>query len=86
MVMKIHIMVFWVVMPYSDMVGYQCFGGPCCLHLKITTWSHNPEDLDFSSAYCTVYHSTYPDETSVDFALVFLLFCRSNMSMQCDSQ
>jgi len=25
-------MVVWVVMPYSDVVGYQCFRGPCCLH------------------------------------------------------
>jgi hypothetical protein len=24
---------FWVVMPCSDVVGYQHFGGPCCLHL-----------------------------------------------------
>jgi len=26
--------VFWVVMPCSIAVGYQCFGGPCCLHLQ----------------------------------------------------
>jgi len=26
-------MVFWVMMLYSDVVGYQCFGGPCCLNL-----------------------------------------------------
>jgi len=25
--------VFWIVMLYSD-VGYQCFGGLCCLHLQ----------------------------------------------------
>jgi hypothetical protein len=34
MVMKIQDVVFWVVMPCSDVVGYQCFGGPCCLHLQ----------------------------------------------------
>jgi len=26
--MKIHVVVFWVV------VGYQRFGGPCCFHLQ----------------------------------------------------
>jgi len=31
--MKIQIVVFWVVMPCSDVVGYRRFGGPCCLHL-----------------------------------------------------
>jgi len=25
--------VFWVLMPHSDVVGYQYFGGLCCLHL-----------------------------------------------------
>jgi len=25
---------FWVVMPCSVVVGYQRFGGPCCLRLK----------------------------------------------------
>jgi len=26
--------IFWVVTPCSDVVGYQCFGRPCCLHLQ----------------------------------------------------
>jgi len=26
--------VFWVVTPYSIVVGYQHFRGPCCLHLQ----------------------------------------------------
>jgi hypothetical protein len=26
--------VFWVVTPSSVVVGYQRFGGPCCLHLQ----------------------------------------------------
>jgi hypothetical protein len=25
---------FWVVVPCSVVVGYQCFRGPCCLHLQ----------------------------------------------------
>jgi hypothetical protein len=35
--MKIQIVIFWVVTPCSNMVGYQRFGGPCCFHLQITT-------------------------------------------------
>jgi len=31
--LKIQI-VFWVVTPCSDVVGYQRYGGPCCLHLQ----------------------------------------------------
>jgi hypothetical protein len=30
---SIHIEVFWIVTPYSDVVGYQRLGGLCCLHL-----------------------------------------------------
>jgi hypothetical protein len=26
--------VLWVVVPCSSIEGYQCFGGPCCLHLQ----------------------------------------------------
>jgi hypothetical protein len=32
--MKICVEVFWVVTPYNDVVEYQCFGGPWCLHLQ----------------------------------------------------
>jgi hypothetical protein len=32
--MKIQVIDIRVVMPYSDMVGYQHFGGPSCLHLQ----------------------------------------------------
>jgi hypothetical protein len=31
---RFYAVVFWVMTPYSDMVGYQCFRGPCCFHLK----------------------------------------------------
>jgi len=31
---KILVAVFWVATPRSDEVGYQSFGGPCCLHLQ----------------------------------------------------
>jgi hypothetical protein len=30
----IHIIIFWIVMLYSDVVGYHHFGVPCCLHLE----------------------------------------------------
>jgi len=32
--MKIQFMVFWVMTPCSDVVGYQNFGGSCCLHIQ----------------------------------------------------
>jgi hypothetical protein len=32
-VMKIQVVVFCFLMPCSDVVGYQRFGGSCCLHL-----------------------------------------------------
>jgi hypothetical protein len=32
--MRIQGVVFWIVKLCTDMVGYQHFGGPCCLHLQ----------------------------------------------------
>jgi len=32
--MKIQVMVSWVLTLCSDVVGYQCFRGPCCFHLQ----------------------------------------------------
>jgi hypothetical protein len=32
--LSIQVMVFWVVMLCCVVVGYQRFGGPCCLHLQ----------------------------------------------------
>jgi len=53
MAVRIQVVVFCVVMPCSDVVAYQHFGGPSCLHLHpedegslvfhITTWCHKPE-------------------------------------------
>jgi len=40
MVIKIQVVVFWVVTPCSDVVGYQCSGGPSCLQLQGEEWSH----------------------------------------------
>jgi len=33
-VVNIQVKDFWVVTLCSDMVGYQLFRGPCCLHLQ----------------------------------------------------
>jgi hypothetical protein len=35
MAMKTRVMVFWVVMPYSDVVGYQRFRGPYCIFFTL---------------------------------------------------
>jgi hypothetical protein len=40
-VVMIQIEVFWVVTPYSDVVGYRRFGRLCCLHHHFI-----PEDRD----------------------------------------
>jgi len=37
--------IFWAVKPCSVMVGYQRFGGPCCLHLQGEVNSHRLEDF-----------------------------------------
>jgi hypothetical protein len=58
--MNIQLTVFWAVTLGGDVVEYQHFGGPCCLHLEdevthftsskalvsyhIIIWHHNPED------------------------------------------
>jgi len=60
-VAKIELTVFWVVALCSVVVEYQCFKGPCCLHLQgsarwsseifvsndDTPWCNNPENHDF---------------------------------------
>jgi len=43
-VIKIQIVVFWVVTPCSDVVGYKDFGRSCCLHPQDDVT--NQEDLN----------------------------------------
>jgi hypothetical protein len=53
---QIHVMAFWIWIPYNDELGCQRFGVPCCLHFQvegrmvgayyILTRRHIPEDLD----------------------------------------
>jgi hypothetical protein len=40
--------VFWVVTPCSDVIRYERFGGPCCLHLQGEVWPHLSNSLRFS--------------------------------------
>jgi hypothetical protein len=36
LIFQVQVEDFWVVTPCNDVVGYQRFEGPCCLHLQ--TW------------------------------------------------
>jgi len=72
---KIQVEVIWVVTPCSDMVGYERFGGPCCLHLqgedggskvlRNTTRFHNSEGLglNMNCTKTTLYHEFSKDVT-----------------------
>jgi hypothetical protein len=51
---KIQVEVFWVVTPCSVVVGYQCFRGPCCLHLHFTI----KMEAARSSETMVSYHNT----------------------------
>jgi hypothetical protein len=31
----IQVVIFWVMIPCSDVVGHQCFRHPCCLHMQV---------------------------------------------------
>lgn len=46
---SLHVVVFWVMTPCSDMVGQQCFRGPCFLHLQ-------GEDTQSESKSLTGFH------------------------------
>jgi hypothetical protein len=69
---KIEVEFFWLVTLCNVVLGYQRFGGPCCLHLQgeevawtsemlvsyhITTRHYNPEELDLkANQICVPYH------------------------------
>jgi hypothetical protein len=52
--MKIQVMGFWVVMPCSDLVKYQHFREPCCLHFQV----HFTPEIGWSSEALVSYHIT----------------------------
>jgi hypothetical protein len=54
MVVKIQVKVFWVVMPFSTVVGYHYFGIPCYLHLHFTL----KMEAASSSEMLVSYHNT----------------------------
>jgi len=37
-----HVVDFWVTIPSSGVVGYQRFGGQCCLHVVVVFWVVTP--------------------------------------------
>jgi hypothetical protein len=45
-VVKNQVKAFWVVMPSSVVVGYQCFRGPCCLHLQVEVTGYWKNSID----------------------------------------
>jgi hypothetical protein len=73
MAVKIQVKVFWIGIPCSVVVEYQCFGGPCCLLLqgevKMGTVLSS-ETLVFNNI--TWYHS--PED--LNFYLRLLNICR----------
>jgi hypothetical protein len=54
-----HVEVFWVVTLCIVVIGYQRFGGPCCLHLqgvvsyRNITRRQKSEDLDLKNHRCS---------------------------------
>jgi hypothetical protein len=71
MARKSQVMFFWTTTLCSDVVGYRCFGGPCCrvkieaarpsetlVSYHIIVWCHNPEDHNLTEHLC-LQHTTY---------------------------
>jgi hypothetical protein len=54
MLVEIHVLVFWVMVMFSDVAGQQCFGRPCCLHLqgKVMLCSDVVGYQHFGGSYC----------------------------------
>jgi hypothetical protein len=68
MTVKVQVEAFWVLTTCSVVVGYQCFRGPCCLHLQAWTCEmfvfyhdiiqhQNPEDFDLNYTVVMKFHS-----------------------------
>jgi hypothetical protein len=68
------VVVVWVVSPCSDVVGYQLFGSPCCLHL-------HPEDGSSPKRW---YPSTLPHgvTTYITTTLIFIALKTSDLTSE----
>jgi hypothetical protein len=49
MAVMYQMVVFWVVTPYSVVVGYQRFRGPCCLYLQDEVAGMGENGIDIGS-------------------------------------
>jgi hypothetical protein len=67
---SIHVEIFWVLEPFSVVVGYQRFGESCCLHL------HNE---DAGSVFQCDEHVTKYKTISV-LALLQYILCAVNLT------
>jgi hypothetical protein len=54
---QFHVEVFWIVTTCSVVVGYQCFGGLCCLHFQDEVLTLKMEAAKSSETAIT-YHNT----------------------------
>jgi hypothetical protein len=63
---RIHVKVFWFVMPCSGVVGYQCFRSPC--------WHLHPEDLDLTSIFTAVKTSNFTWEKNAGWNYIQALY------------
>jgi hypothetical protein len=53
---NIHFEVFWILTPCSVLAGYQHFGGPCCLHLRVKTsiwklWTNHTQQRQWNISH-----------------------------------
>jgi hypothetical protein len=57
--MKIHVMVFWILMPSSDVVGYRHFGGSCYLYVQGALHSEDGGRMVLQNIGVLPNHYTY---------------------------
>jgi len=58
--MKIQVVVFWVMIQCSNVIGYQCFRGFCCFHLypeegRRKWWENHEDSIMRSFITCTLH-------------------------------
>jgi hypothetical protein len=71
--MKIHVKFFWVVTLCSVVVGYQCFRGPCCLHLQGEVTGSGKTRHRYRPGYLTTtLHGITTQKNSTRFCIVYV--------------